>query len=209
MLRMCLKLMLNVAFGRIKLQDFDACERALFYFTQIDVVLEGLCEDLGEPVDHEDDIGAYFYILQIWVFLHGKRTTGPRPVMKTVKETVKRLECLAVVFNGSHQQHMQHDSEVLKRFHDQDAVLCKDSWPLEQCSATLLPLPFISYHKLTGGLTERDHFEGWQDIGFLHSLDQSDKANINQVQRMRGLAITDFDQIALSHEAHRRKKTET
>jgi hypothetical protein len=77
---------------------------------------------------------------------------------------------------------------------------------VQHCSAALT---FISFLKLSDSLTQRGHFEGWEDIDVLHSMHQDAKANINRVQKTQGLPITDLDQIALSHEAHERKKTET
>jgi hypothetical protein len=73
--------------------------------------------------------------------------------------------------------------------------------------ALALPVPFTSPIKLTGSLTQCGPFEGWHDIGFLHTLAQKDKANINALQRIRGFAITDFDQIALKYEKHQRTMT--
>jgi hypothetical protein len=209
MCKMCLKIMLNIACGTVKMGDFDGCARALEYFTQVGQLLFEFCEDIGESIDDAtEDINAYCFSIQMWVLIHGTRKPGQPPITRTVKETVQRLENLVAVTSGPQLEHLKHDWEVLERFRNQNVIICKESWPLDQCSATQMPLPFTSSLELTGSFAQRDFFEGWQDVDFLHSLDQKDKTNINRLQRARGLPITDFDQIALSREALQRKKTE-
>jgi hypothetical protein len=210
MCTMCLKVTLNIACGRVKLGNFDACDKSLGYFAEIGLLLQGICQELGGSMEEVMvDINAYYFNLQIWVLLHGARKPGQPSTMRTVKETAERLEALATVSSEPQQKCMKHDCEVLRRFHNQNAILCKESWPLDQCSATQMPLPFISSLELTGSLTQRGSFEGWRDVDLLHSLDQEEKANVNRLQRKRGLPITDFHQITLSFERLQREKTGT
>jgi hypothetical protein len=203
MCTMCMKLMLNVACGSLKIGDWIVCNDSLHNVTQFATMRDDYRDAALASVEILDDdlVVAYHLNAHIWYFLHRDYDHGEQSIIRTVKDTIEALERYAI---GPHQK---HDCEVLRRFHDQDAILCKESLPLHQCSAIVLPLPFTSPLKLTD--SQRNHFEGWADIDFLHSMHLAAKANVNQVQKTLGLAITDFEQIALSHEAQQRKNAET
>jgi hypothetical protein len=85
--------------------------------------------------------------------------------------------------------HLVHDSEVLSRQPDQDAVVTHKHLSFDQCSAVQLPLPVTSYHK---HLLQQERFKGWLDMDLLRSLPEGLKQQINKQQKQYGIKVTAF-----------------
>ena len=120
--------------------------------------------------------------VMLWKILY----CGKQPEMPTVRQMVNYL---ALPGRGNHQA---HDSEVLLRQPDQEAVLTSEHLPLYQCSAFRLPLPSTNYHK---ALLKQERFKGWLDMDLLRSLDQGMKKHINDLQKQYGIKVTAFDEL--------------
>lgn len=120
------------------------------------------------------------------VMLWRKLYFGEECDMPTVRDAVQDL----TVFG--HGPHQVHDSEILLRHADQEAVLTRKHLPLDQCSAFQLPLPNISQH---GALLKQERFRGWLDMGLLRSLPSGLKKQINQQQEQYGIKVTGFDEL--------------
>ena len=120
--------------------------------------------------------------VMLWKILY----CGKQGEMPTVRQMVNYL---ALPGRGHHQA---HDSEVLLRHPDQEAVLSSEHLPLYQCSAFRLPLPSTNYHK---ALLKQERFKGWLDMDLLRSLDQGLKKHINDLQKHYGIKVTAFDEL--------------
>lgn len=106
--------------------------------------------------------------------------------------TVSVREVVNFLARPGRERHGAHDTDVLLRQPDQEALLTRKHLPLDQCSAFQLPLPSTSYHK---ALLEQERFRGWLDMDLLRSLDEGMKTHINNQQKQYGIKVTAFDEL--------------
>jgi hypothetical protein len=128
---MCLRLTLNMACAQMKRKDFEGCEGDLEVFEAIVKMRDHYREDVGEPMSVVDDITllAYHFNLTVLLYLYRDHKPGEQQTERTVKELAEELDGSAC---GPHQK---HDRDVLRRFHDQDAIMSKECLPFDQCGA--------------------------------------------------------------------------
>lgn len=106
----------------------------------------------------------------------------------TISEVVEYLTS-----SDSH-PHLAHDTEVLLRQSDQEAVATHEHLPLEQCSAAQLPLPATAYHN---HLLKQERFKGWLDMDLLRSLDEGLKNSIKEQQKRYSIRVIAFDKLGI------------
>lgn len=178
-------LKINIAIGYLKLANIPT------FIVTSDYVIQSWRDTHQEAGDVPIPSGivAYFTSILLWRRLYEHRYNGRRHEKITVRQMVRKLAALEL---GSHQA---HDYEILKRVPDQEAILSEEHLPLDQCSATQLPFPVISYYKEGENLMQRGHFKGMQDEELIRSLDPDAKKAINEEQSKHGWDVTAFDQV--------------
>ena len=88
--------------------------------------------------------------------------------------------------------HVLHDLTVLKEASSSNEPASKHL-PIDKCSACILPLPCISFHRDSVVPKPPVHFVGRQNLNALHHLDRSTKNEIIVVQKMYGQPITHWE----------------
>lgn len=181
----CFEAMLSV--DCIKLKTNGALQSEKMFFDILGTI-GSASRHSGECWKMPAHIDAYLHSFSMYCVLYKFQVDDPSGCTKTVRETAAKL---AARNCGPHQA---YDLEVLKRYHDQEAILTREILPLDQCSVSQLP-----FRGITSGEnhdeTTRARSNGWQDVGYIRSLKDADKQYINKVQNEHGLGITDFDLI--------------
>jgi hypothetical protein len=123
---MCLRLTLNMACAHMKLQDSAESEKDLEVFEAMVKMRNGYRADTGKPMSVVDYITllAYHFNLMVLLYIYRDHKPGEQLTERTVKDLAEQLDGFAC---GPHQK---HDRDVLRRSHDQDAIMSKERLPL-------------------------------------------------------------------------------
>lgn len=183
------EVVINIACCMLKLGRFAECAS---FAHNIPATLRNVEHDLGESWEVPLGIEAYCFSISLWCMLYGDFDLSNNIIpsdMETVGSAVSTLE------RFKQHQHQAHDHEILKRYHDQEAKLTKEVFPLRESS-----LYMLRFHGTTSYGTEilstlRSRFSGWQDLELLRSLEDGQKKQINTLQKWYHLEVTNFDEL--------------
>lgn len=180
----CLEVALSIAIVKLKLNGFESCAEVYYEAASMIKTMESpVSQSWRIPAGAE----AYLHIAELWCAIYGHASL--KFPEKTVRQAIDELTA------HDHGPHQAYDRELLMRYHNQKAIITEEILPSHQCSLSQLPFLGVPSDDDIDQLTQQGGFSGWQDIELLRSLNDTDRALINQGQKEHGLRITDFSQI--------------
>lgn len=178
-----LEAMVNTACCAVKARDVKVLHEAS---DGIQKCRKRRVEEQGSWENIPPQLKIYCDNVELWKILY----CGAQSDLLTVREAVIQLT------GPSRERHQVHDSEVLLRHPDQEAVVTRKHLPLDQCSAFQLPLPSTTCHKTLLAQHEA-RFKGWLDMDILCALDDHVKNRVNIEQMQCRIKLTDFGKLLL------------
>jgi len=130
---LALEAWVSAACCAVKARDEEALGEVSLYIQES---MERRAEEYRTWKNTPPQLEGLCYSVMMWAQLYV--IEGDLP---TIREVVQYLT------GCGRNPHLVHDSEILLRQPDQEAVLTPEHLPFDQCSALQLPLPSMSYHK--------------------------------------------------------------